>query len=63
MSPGVTLDFGPKAPNWAGVGNELGQMSVRLANQPWTHSEALPAPAPVNRPRPANLLAAVEQLT
>lgn len=63
MVSGVTLDFGPKAPNWEGIKNELGQMSVRLANAPWTHGGNLPEAAPVSRPRPANLIAAVEQLT
>lgn len=63
MTAGVTLEFGPKAPNWEGIGNELGQMSVRLANEPWTHGDTFPAATPVNRPRPASFLAAVEQLT
>lgn len=62
MSPGGTLDFGPKAPNWQGIGNELDQMSIRLTNAPWTHSDTMPPAAPVNRPMPTDLLAAVENL-
>lgn len=62
MSPGITLDFGPEAPNWPGIGKELNQISARLTNEPWTHGDTTPAPNPVNRPLPANLLAAVESL-
>jgi hypothetical protein len=35
---------------------------VRLTNAPWTHSDTTPAPSPVDRPMPANLLATVESL-
>lgn len=62
MSPGITLDFGPKAPNWKGIGNELSQMSTRLANEPWTHGETTPGPTPVSGNMPTNLLALVEKL-
>lgn len=62
LSPGMTLDFGPEAPNWQGIGNELGQMKKRLTLPPWTHGDTMPPPAPVNRPMPSNLLAAVESL-
>ncbi len=63
MTSGVTLDFGPAAPDWRGIGNELGQMAKRLTFEPWTHGDTMPAAAPVVRPMPANLLAAVESLT
>lgn len=63
MSAGPTLDFGPGAPNWPGVGIELGQMSKRLTHAPWTHGDALPAATPSARVRPVNLRAAVEDLT
>jgi hypothetical protein len=62
MSSGPTLDFGPPAPDWRGIGNELGQMRKRLTHEPWTHGETLPAAVPIARPMPANLLAAVESL-
>lgn len=62
MALGTTLDFGPEAPNWQEIGNELAQMSVRLTNAPWTHSDTTPPSAPVGRPMPADLLAAVERL-
>lgn len=62
MVRGPTLDFGPKAPDWHGIGNELGQMKKRLTHEPWTHGETLPAATPVMRPMPSNLLAAVESL-
>ncbi|MBO9707438.1 MAG: hypothetical protein J7521_04410 [Caulobacter sp.] len=58
-----SFDFGPEAPKWKSMGRELGQMSARLANPPWTHSGALPAPTPLSRPMPSNLLAVVEDLT
>lgn len=62
MVAGGVLDFGPKAPNWGGIGFELGQMAARLAVPPWTHGETMPASAPSARQMPADLLAAVEQL-
>jgi len=63
LSSGMTLDFGPDAPDWRGIGNELGQMSKRLTQQPWTHGDTMPPSALVNRPMPSSLLAAVESLT
>lgn len=63
MSVGPTLDFGPGAPNWSGIGLELGQMSIRLANEPWTHGDLLPPATPSPHPKPANLRAAIEDLT
>lgn len=62
MSLGASFDFGPKAPNWRGIGNELNQMSVRLTNAPWTHSDTTPTPTPIGRLMPTNLLASVEGL-
>jgi len=63
MVNGVTLDLGPKAPDWGGIGNELGQMKSRLLIEPWTHSETMPTATPAIRPMPANILAMVEGLT
>ena len=58
---GTTLDFGPKAPDWNLVG-DYAQMSVRLANTPWTHDTLMPPAAPVSSARPNDLLAVVEAL-
>jgi hypothetical protein len=63
MSAGPTLDFGPSAPNWPGIGQELGQMSTRLTNEPWTHGDVLPPATPSAHPKPVNLRAAIEDLT
>ncbi|WP_221404498.1 hypothetical protein [Variovorax atrisoli] len=62
MSPGATLDFGPEAPNWPSIGNELRQMSERLTHEPWTHGDKTPTSTPIKRPMPSNLLAMVERL-
>lgn len=62
MSPGITLDFGPEAPNWQHIGKELQQMGERLTHAPWTHGDTTPAPSPVDKTMPPNLLAAVERL-
>lgn len=62
MSPGGILDFGPGAPKWHRLGSELGQMSTRLINPPWTHGDMLPTASPTTRPMPANVLAVVETL-
>jgi hypothetical protein len=59
LSPGITLDFGPR-PNWQRIGHELGQMSERLTQEPWTHGDTMPPSTPVNRPMPSNLLAVVK---
>ena len=63
MSAGPILDFGPSAPDWPGVGRALARMSTRLTHAPWTHGDALPPATPSRRLRPANLRAAVEDLT
>ncbi|MBK1840273.1 hypothetical protein JHL17_22985 [Azospirillum sp. YIM B02556] len=63
MSAGPTLDFGPGGPDWRGLGRALGQMKTRLTHAPWTHSDVLPAATPSRRAMPANLRAAVEDLT
>jgi hypothetical protein len=63
MASGPSLDFGPAPPKWAGIGRALGQMSVRLMNHPWTHKDVLPASVPSALARPANLRAAIEDLT
>ena len=63
MSAGLTLDFGPGASEWLGVGRALSQMSTRLMNAPWTHGDVLPLATPSQRAKPANLRAAVEDLT
>lgn len=63
MSAGPTLDFGPGAPNWPGIALDLGQMSIRLTNEPWTHGDVLPPATPSTHPKPANLRAAIEDLT
>jgi len=62
MTSGGVIDFGPKAPNWGGIGFELGQMAARLAAPPWTHGETMPAAVPSSRRMPADLLAAVERM-
>lgn len=63
LSAGPTLDFGPGAPDWPGVGRALARMSTRLTRSPSTHGDALPPATPSRRVRPANLRAAVEDLT
>lgn len=63
MSAGPTLDFGPGAPDWPGVGRALARMSTRLTNTPWTHGDVLPPATPSSRPRPADLRTAIEDLT
>lgn len=63
MVAGPTLDFGPSAPDWSGVGRALTRMSTRLMNTPWTHGDVLPAAAPSLHAKPANLRAAIEDLT
>lgn len=61
MSTGIGLDFGPGAPNW-NLAGEYAQMGVRLANTPWTHSDAMPPRLPAGRVMPNDLLSAVERL-
>jgi len=63
MTAGPALDFGPGAPDWPGVGRMLARMGTRLVNAPWTHGDELPLATPSPRARPANLRAAVEDLT
>lgn len=63
MVAGPILEFGPGAPDWPGVGRALARMSTRLMNPPWTHGEALPPANPSPLARPANLRAAIEDLT
>lgn len=63
MSAGPTLDFGPAAPDWPGIGRALARMGTRLANAPWTHGDVLPPATPSPRARPGDLRAAVEDLT
>ena len=62
LNIGDVLDFGPQDPDWGGAIREFAQMSTRLASQPWTHAEAMPIAAPSTKPRPNDLLAAVERL-
>lgn len=62
LNIGDVLDFGPQDPDWGGAIREFAQMSTRLASPPWTHTEAMPAAAPLTKPRPNDLLAAVERL-
>lgn len=62
LNIGDVLDFGPQDPDWGGAIREFAQMSTRLASPPWTHTEAMPAAAPSTKPRPNDLLAAVERL-
>jgi len=59
---GDVLDFGPQDPDWSGKVREFAQMSTRLASQPWTHAESMPEAVPSTKPRPNDLLAAVERL-
>lgn len=63
MSAGPTLDFGPGAPNWRRLGQQLVQMDSRMAHVPWTHGGDLPPAFPSRLAMPANLRAAVESLT
>lgn len=63
MVAGPTLDFGPAAPDWQGLGRMRERMSIRLAQDPWSHGQVLPAATPTRRPVPANLRATVEGLT
>ncbi len=62
LNIGDMLDLGPKNPDWGASAREFIQMGKRLATQPWTHSDAMPAATPSARPRPNDLLAAVERL-
>ena len=55
--------FGPGAPDWPGVRRALARISTRLMNPPWTHSDVLPPATPSSRARPADLRAAIEDLT
>ncbi len=63
MAAGPTLDFGPGAPNWRRLGQQLVQMNNRMANAPWTHGGDIPPASPNRLVMPANLRAAVEDLT
>ena len=63
MLAGPTLDFGPGLPDWQGVGRALARMGTRLTNAPWTHGDELPPAIPSARAMPANLRAAIEDLT
>ncbi len=60
---GTALEFAPPPPDWFQIIRTRKKMALRLAQTPWTHGEVVP---PTNPPsavaRPANLLAAVEQL-
>ncbi|MBY0611097.1 MAG: hypothetical protein K2P80_02825 [Beijerinckiaceae bacterium] len=62
LNIGDVLDLGPKDPDWDASIREFAQMSTRLDAQPWTHSETMPAAAPLTKPRPNDLLAAVERM-
>lgn len=59
---GTVLDLGPENPDWGASAREFAQMGTRLAAQPWTHSDAMPAATPSTRPRPNDLLADVERM-
>lgn len=63
MSVGPTMDFGPSAPDWPGVGRALARMGTRLENPPWTHGDVLPPAVPSLLTKPANVRAAIEDLT
>lgn len=62
LDSGSALDFGPKPPDPSMTALEFTVMSTRLATPPWTHTEAMPTAAPSTRPRPDDLLSAVERL-
>ena len=62
LNIGDVLDFGPESPDWGSTVREFAQMSTRLGSAPWTHAEAIPAATPSTKPRPNDLLAAVESL-
>ncbi|MBW5437249.1 hypothetical protein FXB41_21580 [Bradyrhizobium canariense] len=59
---GNVLDLGPENPDWGATVREFAQMHTRLASAPWTHAEVVPPATPSSRPRPNDLLAAVERL-
>jgi hypothetical protein len=59
---GAAVDFGPKPANWFWLGKERQKMAARLAREPWTHTDQLPAGQPAGRPRPASLVRAVESV-
>jgi hypothetical protein len=60
---GSLVDFLPDVPEWEQLIRMRVQLSQRLATPPWTHSAAaLPAAVPNGRPRPADLVTAVEAL-
>lgn len=63
MAAGPTLDFGRGAPNWRRLGSQLVQMEKRMANVPWTHGGDIPPASPSRLVMPANLRAAIEDLT
>lgn len=54
--------WGPKPPSWRWLHMQRKQMKARLAVMPWTHIDGTPAATPAGRPRPKDLLAAVEGL-
>ncbi|MEQ1941295.1 hypothetical protein ABMA32_02605 [Mesorhizobium sp. VNQ89] len=62
LNIGDVVDLGPHDPDWDASIREFAQMSTRLAVPPWTHSEVMPPPVPSTRPRPNDLLAAVERM-
>jgi hypothetical protein len=58
-----SIALGPGPPEWDRLMRMRMQMRDRLANQPWTHSDGpLPAASPTGKPRPPDLLAAIEGL-
>lgn len=61
---GGRLRLGPCPPSWGFVRKEMSKLQDRLAQAPWTHATDAQPPAaiPNVRPRPQNLLDAVEGL-
>lgn len=59
---GELRTWGPKPPSWRWLHLQRKQMKARLAVMPWTHVDGTPPAMPSGRPRPMDLLAAVEGL-
>jgi hypothetical protein len=60
---GTLVEFTPAVPHWDALIRIRMQLSERLAVQPWTHTAgSIPARTPSSAKRPADLLAAVENL-
>jgi hypothetical protein len=59
---GAAVELGPLEPDWNKMYRERIQMSARLANPPWTHTDNFPIAQPRNTGRPRDLVNDVEKL-